>query len=347
MADPRILITGAGSGVGQGILKSLRLSKRSLRLIMGDVHPLNSGLFRSDESLMIPRVESPNSLEEMIDVLNHGHIDMVLVGSEFDLDFFSKNRTVLESKTKAIIVASPHETVKLSNDKWLTYEFLKNAGIRCPQTHIVSNMDEALKIATDMGYPLVLKTRTGTSSRHVHVVKNEQDLIAHFPTTPRPILQEMIATPRDQLDAEYTCSIFKTKEGQLLGPFTARRTLRGGSSWMIEVAPFQELNSLLLEIGEKLPFMGSLNVQLMIGPKGPIPFEFNARFSGTTAVRAHYGFNEPDMVVRNYLFNEVLEQPQIQSGVAMRYLEEVFIDGVSAEQLLSDQSSRGIVRTWY
>ena len=38
----------------------------------------------------------------------------------------------------------------------------------------------------------------------------------------------------------------------------------------------------------------------MMGPKGPIPFEINARFSGTTAIRAHFGFNEPELAIQSY-----------------------------------------------
>ena len=34
--------------------------------------------------------------------------------------------------------------------------------------------------------------------------------------------------------------------------------------------------------------------------RGPIPFEFNSRFSGTTSIRAYFGFNEPLMFLKNY-----------------------------------------------
>ena len=51
----------------------------------------------------------------------------------------------------------------------------------------------------------------------------------------------MISLPSSELNSEYTCSIFKTLQGDILGPFTARRTLRGGTSWHVEVAEFKEL----------------------------------------------------------------------------------------------------------
>jgi carbamoyl-phosphate synthase large subunit len=140
--------------------------------------------------------------------------------------------------------------------------------------------------------------------------------------------------------------VFKTADGTLLGPFTARRTLRGGTSWHVEVDHFVFLNSLLLNIGNCLNFTGSLNIQLMVGPTGPIPFELNARFSGTTAIRAQFGFNEPAMALKAFFYEETLEPPRIRKGLAMRYHEEVFIDDVGAMDMKPGQC-KGYVNPWF
>jgi carbamoyl-phosphate synthase large subunit len=217
------------------------------------------------------------------------------------------------------VIASPLETVKIAEDKWLTVEFLRKNGLPYAEAYLAQNGEDALKKAKEWGYPFILKTRTGTASRHVHVIEDEDSLVSLYPKTPRPMLQKMISQPTCQLKSEYTCSVFKCRGGRLLGPFTARRSLRGGSSWHVEVDRFEELEPLLMEIGQKLPVMGSLNVQLMKDDCGtPIPFELNARFSGTTAVRAHFGFNEPEMALKNYFLEEELAQPRIRRGLALR-----------------------------
>jgi carbamoyl-phosphate synthase large subunit len=159
-------------------------------------------------------------------------------------------------------------------------------------------------------------------------------------------LQRVVDIPSSELHNEYTCSVFRTARGTLLGPFHARRTLRGGTSWHIEVDRFPALDELLLGIGRQLDFPGTLNVQLMMGREGPVPFEFNARCSGTTAVRANFGFNEPAMAVLSYFYGEEPEQPVIRRGLAMRYNEEVFIDDVVASELVPN-STKGYVRPWF
>lgn len=342
----RALVTGAGSGVGQGIIKALRLSSLPITVIASDIAPLRAGLFRADEAILLPKVEDNGALAEIVDKINHHKIQVVFIGSEFDLLFFSENKSQIEQSTSAIVVVSSPETVEISDDKVKTTEFLKSKGFPHAECFTPNNLEEAIATFRGGQTPLVLKPRRGTSSRHVHFIHSESDLREHFETTPAPMLQRLIMDPSDELTSEYTCSVFKCRDGSILGPFTAKRTLRWGTSWTVEVDQFLELHPILMQIAESLPIVGPFNVQLGVGEQGPIPFEFNARFSGTTAIRAHYGFNEPDFALRDMLLEQEIPAIKIGRGVALRYLEEVFVENVSAEEL-NLPLPRGTVNSWF
>lgn len=342
----RVMITGAGSGVGQAVMKALRISGLPVTIIAADISPMNVALYRADEALIIPRVEESGALEEIIGLLALNRIDVVMIGSEFDLSFFARHKQAIEQQTGVRIIVAPLATVEMADDKWLTAEFLRINGLPFPESFVPDSVEQARDVVVQWGFPVILKTRRGTSSRHVHLIKMESELAEHFRTTPQPLLQRVIEIPSEELGAEYTCSIFKSMDGQIVGPFTARRTIRGGTSWHIEVAQFEQLNGALLAIANAVEFQGSLNVQLMLSSEGAIPFELNARFSGTTAVRAHFGFNEPAMSLLSHFYGEEIREPAIRSGVAMRYHEEVFIDGVNASSLRPG-ANNGTVEQWF
>lgn len=335
--------------VGQGIIKALRVAHLPVVIIGADIHALHSALFRTDESILLPKVEEKGSLSIIIERIKEKRIDVVMIGSEYDLDFFSENKETIQKETGALVIVSSIETIRIAGDKWLTVNFLKKNNLPYPQSSIPENVEQALEQAHQLYYPIILKPRSGTSSRNVYVVNSDEELRRFFPIVTSPILQKIISPSlhsENILGDEYTCSVFKCEDGQLIGPFTARRFLRGGDSWVVEVVKSQELRDLLLVIGSKLPIVGSFNVQLICTEVGPVPFEMNARFSGTTAIRAHFGFNEPEMAIRSYFLKEKIESPNIRYGLALRYMEEVFVDGISAESVI-DKIPVGEVERWF
>ena len=78
MKKINILVTGAGSGVGQSIIKALNISSLKLNIISCDIDYLNSGLYRTKKSLLIPKVEKKNSLKEIIKILNNNIVHPTL-----------------------------------------------------------------------------------------------------------------------------------------------------------------------------------------------------------------------------------------------------------------------------
>ena len=90
-----MLVTGAGSGVGQGIIKALRIGKDPVTIVSGDISPMNAALYRADEWTLLPRVEEVGALEKLIKTLKDFHIDVMMIGSEFDLAFVSEHQKTI------------------------------------------------------------------------------------------------------------------------------------------------------------------------------------------------------------------------------------------------------------
>lgn len=341
-----VVVTGGGSIVGQGIIKALRHSALPIRVFCTDITALNAGILRADDAVVLPPVEQPGALEAWLPALRRMRADVLMIGSEYDLAFFSKHRDTIEAQAGCKVIASPPETVAIADDKVTTAEFLEAQRLPHARALTPASLREAVTGAEVLGYPFVLKPRCGTSARHVQVIRDRESLDYWFPRTPRPMLQEFLHEVAESIGGEFTCSTFRCADGALLGPFVSRRTLRGGSSWMVEITDSPAVGELMLAIGRVLPSVGSLNVQLMLTERGPVPFEFNARFSGTTPIRAYFGFNEPEMAIRSYVLNEHLAAPAIRRGFCMRYVEEIMLDDVPANAVPTKLPA-GVINRWF
>jgi carbamoyl-phosphate synthase large subunit len=242
-------------------------------------------------------------------------------------------------------MVSDPDLVRTCRDKALTCQRLLKEGIPVPKSSWDLPLKEALAWANSNGYPVVIKPRSGSASRHMQIVRDDEELLFYYPRTPAPIIQEYLTL--SGTEEEYTCAIFADRSGSVTGTFMARRELTAGDTYRAEVNFWPEINGLLLKIAAALRSRGPVNVQLRQTERGPVPFELNLRCSGTTAIRAYFGYNEPEMLLRHYVLGEPLAVPKPRTGYAFRYLNEVFLDGVTYERLLAGPTDlKGSVLAW-
>ena len=349
MKKINVLVTGAGSGVGQSIVKALNFSKLKLNIFLADINYLNAGLFRFKKSIIVPKVEKRGALKWYLSNLKKLKIDVLFVGSEYDLPFFSRHSELIWKKTKCRVCVSNKQIITMANDKYLNQNFLQKNNLPFLKTFLPKSLSGAIRLSKKLTFPFILKGRKGTSSRNVHLIKNLDSLKKSFKTVKNPIIQEHIGSKKSDISTEYTCSFFKTQEDTILGPFIMRRKILHGTSWIAEVNYNYKISKLIKKIAELINCIGSFNVQLRLTKKGPVPFEFNPRFSGTTSIRSYFGFNEPEMYIKNYLLNQKITNKQIKikkNGVCFRYIEEIFLDNTNLK-LLPKNMGKGKIIKWF
>jgi carbamoyl-phosphate synthase large subunit len=318
----RVLVTGINSGVGQSIYKSLSISNLKLDIITGDITTLSLGILLKRKFLILPKIEEENSLKKIIRIIVKNRIHVIFIGSEFEVLFYSKYKDIIKKETGALVALSNYHVVKKFLDKYETYKFLKKNNFNYPETIEVK---KGIKIKKS--FPLILKNKNGTSAKNVFVVNNNKELNTFLSLTKKPILQEYLGIHKNKtirLD-EFTCSFFKTKEKKIIGPFLGKRYLKFGTSWIFETYKNKILKKFINQIAKSYDFEGSINIQLKFHKKKFVPFEINPRFSGTTFIRAYFGFNEPEMYIRNFYLNEQIFFNSIIDGFCMRHIDETFV----------------------
>jgi len=304
----RVGVTGIGGGVGQSILKALELSDLDLEITRVDMqdnagvyfpskHPFKTVFFRNLKTE--PLVYS----KEL-----HDNLDAIIPGSDYDVLKYADIKDGWHKK-RIKILTSDGELVYNCCDKLLTYQVLTDLKINTPRT----------STGAYFKFPFIIKPRWGSASRGVHLITSKEELEFYRARVENPIFQTLID------GEEYTCSVFCDDTGPV-GTFIAKRELKNGTTVYAEVIFDEDINKFLLDIAEKLKPRGPLNVQLRKDKDGRLwVIELNPRCSGTTAIRAHFQFNEPDMMIRTFVLGEKLNPPPVRFGKVFRYWNEVYV----------------------
>jgi carbamoyl-phosphate synthase large subunit len=334
-----------GGGVGQSILKALSLATLPIEVYAIDVQPLSAGLYTAEHRVVLPKPETADALHTWGKWLTENKIDALIPGSDHDLLPLARVRQEWAARGITYVLVSDLALVEICRDKASTVQYLAGRGLPHPRSVWDIDLEQAVRFAGQVGFPLVLKPRHGFASRGMEIIRDRHELEFFFPRTPEPILQEYLHR-RGEVE-EFTCAVFVNETGEPGGTFMARRDLASGATYRAEVGYWQEIDVLLGKIGRAFKPRGPLNVQLRLTGRGPVPFELNIRCSGTAGIRAHFGYNEPEMMLRHFLLGEELATPAPRTGYVLRYWNEVFLDGVTRDELLAGNTGvRGEVRAW-
>ncbi len=316
-----ILVTGAGAVLGQGIIKALRSAPVPYRIIGADPSPLATGLYWVDEPALIPMAAAPEYPEAMEALLARTRPEMVLVGTDVELAVFADRRHEWERRFGIRILVSDPATIEIADDKYRTAQFLSEHGIPHPASALASDADAVRNLIHRVGFPLVVKPRRGARAVGVSLVADAEQLAQNIAGREGLVVQQW-AGPDDQ---EYTAGILYF-DGSTQAQITLRRDLRDGNTYRAYTGSFPEADAYVRNVAAALRPYGPANFQFRRGLDGVFRlFEINARFSGTTPVRALVGFNEVHLCIRHLLYGEAIVPPEVRQGVVLRYLQEQFV----------------------
>lgn len=283
-----ILVTGCGGDIGQSIGKILNEYDLVGELYGCDISDKNAAKFIYSNFFIGLSCKDINYISNLEKIVIEKEIDLIIPVSEPELRFFSKEK-ISKIGNAELILASPL-ALEIGFDKLNTAEFLKIHGLPYPTTYSVDRVEQVEH------FPVIMKSRTGSGSSDVSLVKDNDTFISIKKNNPDFIVQEFL----DGEDGEYTCGLYRAKNG-IVRSIILKRELMGGFTGYGEVIANKEIDEVLYVLAEKLKLIGSINVQLRLTSKGPVVFEINPRFSSTVRFRHLFGFKDVEWSIEDKL----------------------------------------------
>ena len=258
-------------------------------------------------------------------IISERKIKYVLVGLDFEVPLFAKHKACLENKTDCKVIVSSAEVVGICNDKWLTYCFLRDSGFDTPRSCLPDGLDEFVKSTP---FPWIVKPRVGSTSKGLFRINNIETLRHALENCDNPIIQEEVG----DVEGEFTCGVV-VSNGKILSSIPLRRKLKNGNTSVAYFNKSDEVDRYIRQVAEKLGPDGPINIQLRLTTDGPMVFEINPRFSGTTPVRSCFGINEVAILI-NYLEFAILpEKTTVREGMVVRYWTDQFVTKEDLESM--------------
>jgi carbamoyl-phosphate synthase large subunit len=220
-------------------------------------------------------------------------------------------------------------------------ERLGALGFDTPVTHSAADWQE---LADDRGFPFVMKPDANSGgSRGVRLVKSPDEMREIGSELGDKLADYLVQEHVGSDDSEFTVSVLTDNGKNLIASIVIHRRLIGlslKSTEKIDADPYSissgisqgfigkypAISEKCKQLALSLDSRGPMNFQLRLHDGRPTFFEVHPRFSGSTSIRAEAGFNEPDVVLRSFLFGETFGRlDYVRDVVAIRSLEQALV----------------------
>lgn len=311
-----ILVTGAGGGVGQGIIKSLKMiNDIDINIIAADMSALATGMYASNKSYLVPSCNSSEYLNRLVEIFNLEDVNYYFPGTDVELEFCAINKTMIKNKFNVDVVISNKEAILIADDKYKTYEFLRKHNFNYPKTFLPSESEDE-----EIIYPIIMKPAIGCRSIGVGIVNNKKEMNLRLLNENGLIIQELIGED----NTEYTCTVVVLND-KISDVLILNRVLRSGDTFRAEPIKNELISKYVTEVALALGIEGSCNFQLRTDSNGtPKIFEINCRYSGTTPFCSQLGFNPVEFYLKSSMGIEYNYEIDYES-IVLRNWSEVLV----------------------
>ena len=302
-ASPRkIMVLGGGPNrIGQGIEfdwccchAAFALRKRGCEVVMVNSNPetVSTDYDTSDRLYF-----EPLTFEDVMEIYEREKCDGAIVqfGGQTPLNLAER----LEAAGVCVLGTSPKD-IALAEDRDFFRALVEEVGVRQPPSGIAHSVEDAIRIANDIGYPVLVRPSFVLGGRGMAIVYHEDRLREYVeqaieisgggaeakPSQIRPILIDKFLTHAIELDVDCVSDGETTVIGAILEHIEAAGCHSGDAAAVtppvsLSEKTIAEVERIARTFAERLHVVGLMNIQLAVKDDEVWMIEVNPRASRT------------------------------------------------------------------
>lgn len=331
MRSQTVLVTDAGGGPATAIIRSL--GRAGYRVVAGgsrlDAPGLRSRYAAHRLRYPPPGLKPDEFTAAVREAVTDFGVDLIIPVSDAALLPLARARHDLA----AARLAAPHdEAVEIAISKSRTIELAQQLGVPVPQTRLAFDADDALRGATEVGYPVVLKPDRTYRFDGIHGAQRIGVTFANDAAEAARLAGAAHRTSPMLIQA-YAGGVgvgleLLAREGEPVMAFQHRRIrempVSGGASSMRESVRLDpDLYAHACRLAAALRWTGLMMVEFKAGTNGPLLMEINGRPWGSLPLAVSAGADFPVALTRMLLDDQLpaAEIGTYRTGVRGRNLE--------------------------
>jgi carbamoyl-phosphate synthase large subunit len=289
-------------------------------VIAADMSISAPAMVDADLAILVPSIYEDNYISELKNICIDHKVTAIVSLNDLELPILSKHKSELETTGTKVIVSS-ESVINIAFDKIETFKFLKDIGLKTPQTY--STLSD-VRIAMEKGllqFPLVVKPRWGSASIGIDFPETDEELDLAFKLQQIKLKKSILNTAsqhdfdnailiQEKMDGnEYGMDIVNDFDGNYYGTFVRQKVnMRSGETDKALSVIDKRFNDIGQTISENLKHIGSLDCDVFIANNELYVLELNPRFGGGYPFSHEAGINTAAIYIEWLKGNTSVEQ---------------------------------------
>lgn len=263
----------------------------------------------ADKYFITKPIYDKEYINSLLEICLNNNISAIISFFDIDLPILSKNKALFEKKGIKVVI-SDYTCTEICNDKWQTYNFLKNLGLPTIKTFlsletVMNNLQSG-----KLNFPLIIKPRWGMGSIGIYKVNNESELNVLYNKLNKEIFdtylkyesisnkEECIIIQEMIIGKEFGLDILNDLNGKFATLVAKEKlAMRAGETDVaitVDTKPFIEIAK---KLSENLKHIGNLDIDILEKDGDYFILEMNDRFGGQYPFSHNAGVNFPKQIV--------------------------------------------------